>query len=131
MDSKGRVFVPSRWRQELGEEVVVAKGLDHCLYLVAKPQFAGLVERLGQLSINRRADREYTRLLASSASEEQIDRQGRITIPPTLREWARLGREVVLAGAFERAEIWDRSSWETYRTNAEEQYEAIAEQLER
>lgn len=130
LDAKGRVFLPSRWREELSEGVVVTKGLERCLWILPRPRFEELAEQVHSLPVNRKRNRDYERILFSGASEEEIDRQGRITIPPALREYAGLDREVVLAGIRRRAEIWDRGVWSDYRTDLEGQYERIAEELE-
>lgn len=130
LDAKGRVFVPSRWREELAEGVVVTKGLERCLWVLSKARFEELTEQVSKLSVTRKRNRDYERIVFGSASEEEIDRQGRVTIPPTLREYAGLTREVVLTGLRRRAEIWDRAIWTEYRSTLESQYEEIAEELE-
>jgi MraZ protein len=130
VDSKGRVHLPARWRDELGSGVIVAQGLERCVFVFPRSRFDDLVEKLRSLSIARKTNRDLSRLLYSSSSEEQMDSQGRITIPPPLREWAALQREVVLAGVMDRAEIWDRSSWGEYKTDRDQEYETIAEALE-
>lgn len=129
LDAKGRVFVPSRWREELAETVVIAKGLDGCLYLMTKARFEEISNRVGELSLSE-VGRHYSRILFSGASEEQIDKQGRVTVPPSLRQYAGLGREVVLAGVSGRAEIWDPAAWSEYQERIQSQYEEIAEKLE-
>ncbi|GAC1375132.1 MAG: division/cell wall cluster transcriptional repressor MraZ [Actinomycetota bacterium] len=129
LDTKGRVFLPARWREELGESVVITLGLDRCLYLMAKPAFSELAGRLDGLALEDPAARAYVRVLFAKASEESVDGQGRISIPAHLREVAGLGRELVLAGASRRAEIWDRSVFDTYQGEAQERYEEIAKTL--
>lgn len=130
VDAKGRVFVPARWREELVGGVVVTKGLDRCLYIMSKQRFSELADRLSSLSLNRKTNRDYSRVLFSGASEEQMDRQGRITLPPGLREFAGLQRDVVVTGVMHRGEIWDRGAWEEYRETVQSRYEDIAEELE-
>lgn len=130
LDAKGRVFLPSRWREELTGGVVVTKGLERCLWVLTPTRFEELAEQLHTLSSTRKRNRDYERILFGGATEEEIDRQGRITIPPSLREYAGLSREVVVTGVRIRAEIWDRAAWATYRGDLEAQYEAIAEELE-
>lgn len=130
LDAKGRVFLPARWREELAGGVVVTKGMERCLWILPRTRFEELAEQLHTLTVTRKRNRDYERILFSGASEEEIDRQGRITIPPSLREYAALGREVVLAGVRRRAEIWDRAAWNEYRPSLEAQYEQIAEELE-
>lgn len=130
VDAKGRVFVPARWREELVGGVVVTKGLERCLYIMSKQRFSELADRLSSLSLNRKTNRDYSRVLFSGASEEQMDRQGRITLPPGLREFAGLQRDVVVTGVMHRGEIWDRGAWEEYRETVQSRYEDIAEELE-
>lgn len=130
LDAKGRVFLPSRWREELAGGVVVTKGLERCLWVITVARFEELAEQLNTLSATRKRNRDYERIFFGGASEEEIDRQGRITIPPSLREYAGFSREVVLTGMRRRAEIWDRALWTSYRGDLEAQYESIAEELE-
>lgn len=129
LDAKGRVFLPSKWREELKGEVVVTAGLDRCLYVLTESRFTEKAAQLEQLSSNQKINRDYNRLFFSSASEEQVDRSGRMTIPPRLREYAGLEKEVVLIGVSERAEIWDREAWMEYKRGVESTYEELAEQL--
>ncbi|HVF12928.1 MAG TPA: division/cell wall cluster transcriptional repressor MraZ [Actinomycetota bacterium] len=130
LDAKGRVFLPSRWREELATGVVVTKGLEGCLLVMTKQRFSEVAERLHELPLNRKTNRDYSRLFFSGASEERVDSQGRMSIPPALREFGGLGKEVVLVGVSDRAEIWDRATWSEYQSGVEEQYEQIAEQIE-
>lgn len=129
LDVKGRVFLPARWRETLGSDVVITRGLDGCLYLMARSEFDTLAARLGQLQLENPNARAYARLFFAKASEETVDAQGRITIPGHLREGAGLTKDVVLTGASQRAEIWDRSRYDTYFGEVEGQYEEIARQL--
>lgn len=130
LDSKGRVFLPSRWREELGETVVITQGLDRCLFLMGKPRFEDWAQRFDELPVERKDARAYSRIFFAKASEEQVDGQGRITIPANLRDLAGLGRELVLSGVSRRAEIWDRALYDTYQGNVVERYEEIAETLQ-
>lgn len=130
MDAKGRVFVPARWREELRSGVVLAQGLEHCIYVYPANRFEELSQRLEELPVNRKTNRDYSRLVLGTASEEQMDKQGRISIPPVLRTWARLDKEAVVVGVRNRAEIWDRDAWDAYKSSVENDYETIAEALE-
>lgn len=130
LDSKGRVFLPARWREELGDQVVITKGLDKSLSVMTSEEFARKSEELKALRFENRGNRSYMRVLFSGASEEAVDRQGRVTVPPPLREYAGLGKEVTLVGVGDRAEIWHRETWETYRGGVQDSYEQIAEELE-
>lgn len=129
LDTKGRVFLPARWREELGEKVVLTLGLDRCLYLMTKESFSEMAEHFERWQLEHEDARRYQRLFFAKASEESVDSQGRITIPPPLREVAGLTKELVLAGASKRAEVWDRTRWDAYSGEAQERYEEIARGL--
>src|SRR3977135_3551049 len=120
LDSKGRVFLPSRWREELGGTVVITQGLDRGLFRMGKPGLEGWEEGFDELPVERKDALAYSRIFFAKASEEQVDGQGRITIPANLRDLAGLGRELVLSGVSRRAEVWDRESYDTYRGNVVE-----------
>ena len=130
LDAKGRVFLPARWREELGDVVVITQGLDRCLFLMSRPRFEEFAQRFDELPVERKDARAYSRIFFSKASEEQVDTQGRITIPANLRDLATLGKELVLSGVSRRAEIWDRTLYESYQGNVVERYEEIAETLD-
>lgn len=130
VDVKGRIFVPSRWREELKDGVVVTAGLERCLYVMTRERFEQRASQLENLSPNRRTNRDHNRLFFSSASEELVDRSGRMNIPSGLRDYAGLKKEVVLIGVSGRAEIWDREAWAEYKGSVEGAYETIAEQLD-
>lgn len=127
LDAKGRVFVPAKWREELAQGVVVARGLDGCLYVLATSRFTELADRLAALPLEKGVNRAYARQLFGAASEERMDGQGRITIPPSLREHAGLTKDVVVVGVSDRGEIWDRARWEEYQSATN--YESVAEEL--
>ncbi|MGH2719917.1 MAG: division/cell wall cluster transcriptional repressor MraZ [Actinomycetota bacterium] len=129
LDAKGRVFLPARWREELGEKVVLTLGLDGCLYLMTTESFKEMAERFQRWPHEDERARRYTRLFFAKASEETVDAQGRITIPAPLRQAAGLGKELVLTGAADRAEVWDRSSYDSYSGEAQERYEELAKEL--
>ena len=130
LDSKGRVFLPARWREELAPDVVVTAGLDRCLLVMTKGRFEERAAQLEKLSSNSKAARDHNRLFFSSASEESIDKAGRMSVPGGLRAYAGLDRDVVVIGVSDRAEIWDKDAWAQYKRGVESDYEAIAEQLD-
>ncbi|MDQ4149458.1 MAG: division/cell wall cluster transcriptional repressor MraZ [Actinomycetota bacterium] len=130
LDAKGRVFLPAKWREELAPEVVVTAGLDRCLLVMTKERFEQRAAQLEQLSSNHKAARDHNRVFFSSASEEAIDKAGRMSVPAGLREYAGLDKEVVVIGLSDRAEIWDRQAWTRYKQVVESDYAEIAEQLD-
>ncbi len=124
LDPKGRVILPSAFREELEEGLVMTVGLDHCLTIHPVAEWQRVAANLRALRTTDRRERMFARMLTASAHAEQLDKQGRITIPPKLRDWASLGKEVVVIGAMTRLEIWDETAWAAY---SEEQEEAFAE----
>jgi MraZ protein len=130
LDAKGRLFVPSRWREELTGNVVVSRWMEGCLILMTRSRFQEIADEVRARSLNLEAGRHYSRLLFSGASEEQVDRQGRLSIPAGLREYAQLDTEAVLTGVSDRAEIWSPAVWEAYQERMRGQFEEIAAQLD-
>lgn len=112
LDAKGRLFIPAKLREELGDSFVVTKGLDECLFLYPQEAWDMLEEKIRQLPMSK--SRSLQRFFLSSAADAAVDKQGRIVVPPVLRTYAGLERDVTIIGVSERAEIWDRQKWETY-----------------
>ena len=129
MDDKGRLTVPARFRDALGSRFVVTVGLDGCLSGYAPAEWERLTERLKALPMTNRAVRDFIRMLLAGATEVELDKQGRILIPPRLREAAGIAAEAVLVGVGSRMEIWARDRWKTYRESAEKAFEETAEKL--
>lgn len=121
LDSKGRVILPAKFRDQLFGGAVVCKGIDGCLFVYTKEEFESVAENARERAKNSERERQAARSLFAGASEVVPDKQGRIPIPSPLREYAGLGGEVVLAGVFSRIEIWDTDRWrERERIGAEE-----------
>lgn len=112
IDSKGRLIIPSKLRDELGENFVVTKGLDGCLFVYAMDEWNLLNERLKTLPLTNPNTRRLNRFFLASASNGETDKQGRVLIPGVLREFAGLEKDVVLLGVGNRIEIWDKTAWE-------------------
>ncbi len=129
LDDKGRVFVPAKLRQGLGDSFVVTKGLDHCLFMFPLGEWEALKRRLEQLPLTRSDARAFVRFIFAGASECELDRQGRILLPAPLREYAGIQREVVFIGVGSRAEIWSADRWQAYQGETESSYEEKAEKL--
>ena len=129
LDEKGRLFLPARFRDELQAGLVITKGQDRCLYVWPRRRFEELTERVRQASFTDKSSRDFLRILFSGASDELPDRQGRITIPPVLREYARLSRECVVIGAMDRLEIWDADAWRSYSEEQEETFSQVSAEV--
>ncbi len=127
IDDKGRVIIPAKFRQALGEKFVISKGLDNCLFVFPEGEWRVFEERLRGLQLTKPDARAFVRFFASGATECTFDRQGRILIPNSLREYARLEKDVVVIGVITRVEIWSRERWEEYSMQLSP--EAIAEKI--
>jgi len=129
VDDKGRLAIPAKFRDGLGERFFATKGLDRCLFLFPESEWEKQQEQLASLPLAMRDARAYSRLFFAGACECELDRQGRINIPPYLREYAAINKDVVVIGVMNRVEVWSREVWRDYSTKAEESYEEIAEKL--
>ena len=129
LDDKGRLSVPVGYRTELSNGAVVTRGLDHTLFLYPKKQWESLAEKIAAMPLSQADTRAFARLMLAGAMEVSIDRSGRITIPEYLRTYAGLNKRVVVSGLFDRMEIWDEDSWQTYVAKTEAHGDEIAERL--
>jgi MraZ protein len=127
LDDKGRLILPAKFREQLEAGVVVTRGQERCLYVFPLAEFERLADQLRQAPVTSKQARDYLRVFLSGASDESVDKQGRVTIPSNLRAYAGLDRDVAVIGAGQRVEIWDARAWEVYLA---EQEQAFAEQAE-
>jgi MraZ protein len=130
IDDKNRLTLPAKFRQAFGEGVVLARGLEGCVSVYPRADWQGLVQdRLGALDPLSRETRTLARYFFAGASDGELDKQGRIMLPPALMEHAGLGREVVVAGLHDHLEIWDRGAWASQLAEVEGSAEHVAERL--
>jgi MraZ protein len=129
IDRKGRLIMPAKFREELGERVVVNRGLDGCLYVYTLDQWQVVYEKLSKLPTTKKDARKYQRLMLSKASECELDGQGRILIPSNLVELAELEKECMIIGVANHIEIWAKHKWELMEEEEEGSFEEIAESL--
>jgi len=129
VDAKGRLFIPARFREGLGERFVVTRGLDRCLFGFPLAEWGKLEARLRRLPFARADVRAFSRLFFAGAAELEVDKQGRILIPATLRDYAGLARDVIILGVSSRVEFWAKEEWERYSAQTQAAYEEIAEKL--
>ncbi|MGJ6981046.1 division/cell wall cluster transcriptional repressor MraZ [Aestuariimicrobium soli] len=122
LDEKGRLFLPAKFREALAEGVVVTRQQDRCLAIYPLEAFRQMTLASMKAPSTFKRVRDYQRMLAASASDEVPDKQGRITIPPRLREYAGLDKELVLVGSIDRLEIWDPAAWEAYSAQNEDAF---------
>lgn len=129
IDLKGRLFIPARFREGLGDRFVITKGLDGCLFAYPQPEWETLEQKLKSLPFTKGDARAFVRFFFSGASECETDKQGRILIPGNLRDYAKLVKDVVVIGVSSRVEIWALEEWEKYSERAASSYEEIAEKI--
>ena len=129
IDDKGRVVLPAKFRDVLSDGVVLTKGQDRCVVLWPAKEFAKYADRLNEASRANAAVRSYLRVLFSSAFDDKPDKQGRISVPGALREYADLDRDVVIAGNGATAEIWNEPSWTNYLSEQEQSFSDIGEEV--
>lgn len=130
LDDKGRLSLPSKFRERLGASFIVTKGLDRCLFIYSMSEWENIDRRLRELSTTKSDARSFARMFFAGAAECECDKQGRINIPPQLREHADLSREAVVIGVGNRVEVWSRDRWREYSQEALLDYEKIAEELQ-
>lgn len=129
LDEKGRLFLPAKFRDQLSGGLMVTRGQEHCLYVWPQSEIERVTDRLREAPVSNKATRDYIRMFSSGASDDAPDKQGRITIPPKLRDWAGLGKDVVVIGAMNRLEIWDESRWEAYSEEHEQAFAELSEEV--
>lgn len=129
LDEKGRLILPAKFREELSSGLVLTRGQEHCLYVFSRSEFENIHEQLRRAPVTSKQARDYLRVFLSGASDEVPDKQGRITIPPVLRSYAGLHRDVAVIGAGTRAEIWNAETWTTYLAAQEENFADTAEEV--
>lgn len=129
IDPKKRLAVPSKFRDELKKKVVVTRGLDKCLFIYPLNVWEELAGKLGTLPVGESSTRSFIRLMLAGAIDVDVDKQGRILIPDYLKVYAGLDKNVIIAGLYNRLEIWDEEKWNIYKSQAEKNTDETAEQL--
>ena len=129
LDDKGRIFLPAKFREELDEGLVITRGQEHCLAVYPMSTFVEMTREIAKGSVSVKKVRDYQRMLAAGASDTAADKQGRVMVPPMLRRYAGLGKEIVIVGAITRIEIWDAARWEEYSTAQEADFAQMNEEV--
>ena len=129
LDEKGRLILPAKFRDELASGLVITKGQERCLYVFPATEFQTITEQLRQTPLTAKGARDYMRVMFAGAHDEIPDKQGRVTIPQGLREYASLEKECVVIGANTRVEIWDSKSWNEYLTDREKNFAEVSEEV--
>ncbi len=127
LDDKGRVALPAKYREVLADGVVITPGQEHCLFVFSRDGFAERFASLLAAPVGSRKARDATRLLAAAAHDDVPDKQGRVTLPAALRQYAGLDRDLVVVGAMSRLEIWEPAAWASYQSANEADFASLDE----
>ncbi len=129
VDDKNRMAIPVKFRADLANGAVVTRGLDNCLFLFPKAEWIKLAEKLASLPISQGNSRAFARLMLAGAMDVDLDAQGRVVLPEYLKEFGGLKKKAVVAGLFNRIEIWDETAWKKYKSQTERDSNQIAENM--
>lgn len=129
LDEKGRLAIPKKFRAELAKGAVVTRGLDNCLFLYTKKEWDMLATKLAALPFAQANTRAFARLMLAGAMDVDMDKQGRIILPEYLRTFAGIAKNVIVAGLYNRLELWDQEKWNQYKERTEKESVVIAEQM--
>ncbi|MBI3638228.1 division/cell wall cluster transcriptional repressor MraZ [Candidatus Wolfebacteria bacterium] len=129
LDTKGRLAMPAKFRNKLSGNVIITRGLDKCLFVFTAKEWEILAQKLISLPLAQANSRAFVRLMLAGAMDVELDKQGRILIPDYLRDYASLGKQITVAGLYNRIEIWNSGEWKQYKTKTESESEEIAEKL--
>ncbi|MDQ1535756.1 MAG: transcriptional regulator MraZ [Actinomycetota bacterium] len=129
LDDKGRLIFPAKFRDRLASGLVVTRGQERCLYVFPMDEFVRVAETMKEAPVTSKVVRDYLRVFLSGASDEIPDKQGRVTIPANLREYAGLDRDCTVIGAGSRVELWDTSAWDTNLASTEQAFADQAEEV--
>ncbi|MDD5146515.1 MAG: division/cell wall cluster transcriptional repressor MraZ [Candidatus Pacebacteria bacterium] len=129
IDEKKRLAIPTKFRLKLGKKAVITRGLDNCLFLYPLKEWEKLAEKLSKLPISQADARGFSRIMLAGAMEVDLDALGRILVPDYLKQYASLNKKVIVAGLYNRVEIWDEDKWNHYKQQTESEAGNIAERL--
>ncbi|MCW2872111.1 division/cell wall cluster transcriptional repressor MraZ [Actinacidiphila oryziradicis] len=129
LDDKSRLVLPAKFREPLAEGLVITKGQERCLYVWPLAEFQSVTEQLRRAPLTSKSARDYMRVLFAGAHDEVPDKQGRVTVPPPLRDYAGLRRDCAVIGANTRVEVWDATAWEQYLAAQEDAFSALSQEV--
>jgi MraZ protein len=129
LDEKGRLIIPAKFRESLGESFILNRGLDNCLYGYPHSEWKILEEKIKELPTNNPETRAFVRLFFAGAVEAELDKQGRVVIPQHLREHAQIEKDVYVIGVSTKVEIWSKENWENYSAETRQSYEEFAQNI--
>lgn len=129
IDDKGRLTLPAKFRDQLAEGLVVTRGQERCVTVWPLDDFTRMTERLRDAPLTHRGIRDYVRMLSAAAADQVPDRQGRITIPPVLRAYASIDKDVTVIGSMNRVEVWDPAAWQEYSAEQEQKFAELSDEV--
>lgn len=129
IDAKGRVALPAKFRSQLGQGCVLARGQERCIYLLPFAEFRRIAAQIQRTSLSNKAARNYLRVFLSGAVDQEPDKQGRVILPSILRDYAHIDKDIVIIGVGTRAEIWNKADWDAYLAEQEDGYSDIADDV--
>jgi MraZ protein len=129
IDQKGRMIMPSKFRDGLGDQFIVTKGLDNCLFAYSLEEWDGILSKLKAIPLTDKEGRAFVRFFVAGAMECGVDKQGRMLIPQNLREYANLEKDIFVLGAINRVEIWDKENWIAHSSDFNDNADKIAEKM--
>lgn len=130
LDSKGRLIIPAKFRDQIGDEIIFTRGMEGCIFGYPQAEWQKIEAKLAKLPLTQRSARKFTRLFYSGAMETEFDKQGRVNLTATLKEHADLIKECVIVGVSNRIEIWSEDRWQKFADEADDNYDDIAEDLD-
>lgn len=129
LDAKGRLTLPSKFRDDLGDEFFITKGMDNCLFVFPQKEWDKIDEKINGLQLSRKESRGLARLFYAGAINVSLDKMGRVLLPQSLRGYAKLEKEAIIIGVSSRVEIWDKEAWETYNDDDNLNYDILTEKM--
>ncbi|MCK5062171.1 division/cell wall cluster transcriptional repressor MraZ [Candidatus Parcubacteria bacterium] len=129
IDTKGRLAIPAKFREQLKKGAVVTRGLDNCLFIYPRSAWEKIAKKLSDLPISQSKARAFSRLMLAGAMDVDFDSQGRINLPDYLRKFANIEKKAIVAGLYDRLEVWDKQAWDKYKQSTEKESNKIAETL--
>lgn len=129
LDAKGRLIIPAKFRELLGTSFVITRGMDGCIFGYPAERWATLQAQLDDLPLTRKDARAFVRFFYAAAAECELDKQGRVMIPATLRQYAKLEKQCVIVGVSDRFEIWSAEHWQQFETETAANFDDLAENL--
>lgn len=130
LDDKNRIFIPTDFKNEIGSQLIINRGIESCLYIYTIDEWSKIVNKLNNLSFTKKKNREFNRMFMSGAFKKDLDSKGRIILDKVLLEHSLLDKECVIIGVGERIEIWSKNEWNKYYEDKKESLDQISEEIE-